>query len=162
MELNIPKAKLMNEFKKVIDGKGPKRGLTTFYDQRALDGFFDGDGFVLRLKFSYVNSFKPVVRVSFEESGEATKVFIIYEMEPVGKFLMWVSFLFFGLLQLFLIACCQGLLKSDLSFVAFPSVMIFALFLFSRVGFFMSASHIEEEIKKSLLRIRNAYVRSLH
>lgn len=152
LELNIPKAKLMNEFKKVIDGKEPKRGLTTFYDQRALDGFFDGDGFVLRLKFSYVNSFKPVVRVSFEESGEATKVFIIYEMEPVGKFLMWVSFLFFGLLQLFLIACCQGLLKSDLSFVAFPSVMIFALFLFSRVGFFMSASHIEEEIRKAAQR----------
>lgn len=49
LELNIPKAKLMNEFKKVIDGKEPKRGLTTFYDQRALDGFFDGDGFVLRL-----------------------------------------------------------------------------------------------------------------
>ena len=159
IKLNIPKEILINEFIKEIDFDGSGIVFDTTKDKKLLAGFYEGDLFILRLKTSYVNSFKPFVTLNFYGHDGYSEIKLKYEIEFLAKIICWVFISFLGIMQILIIKHLGLSMTSYDVLDVFPSILLLVLFLFSRLGFYMSASQTAEVIKKSLLRIRNKFIR---
>lgn len=159
LELKIPKEILINELSKEIDF-GASSQIFFSEPEKKFAGQIVGEKFIIKLKTSYTNSFKPIINLTLFEFEKHTEIILEYKLEPLVKIFIWFFISLLTIIQIFFIYSNFNIFIShfEVDFI-FPFILFIALMIFSRMGFYMSLEHSDAIIKKILLRTKRKYLK---
>lgn len=148
IKLRIPKDILINELSKHID-IGASSQIWFKKNSKSFAGRKSGEGFEISLRTTYRNHFKPKITISFFEFDHYTEIEIEYKVELFVKVIVIIFMVLIILFQLLVIPHNIQDFIDNFSLENFiPLSMILVIWIFVKMGFYMSMGHSEEILSR--------------